>query len=164
MRQELNLKRLKECFNGLMPIKDSIGEELTKILVKINNEIHYVYEDQCLFQVRPKATVSSDKDVQDVTVEQTIVIDIDSAKFLVDMSKPTTCKNNKDSKEKLDYTLLSKSENVSNNYEEEIDFKDLTDEEKEKIYSEMCNFFSDEDVCFVILRTDKGVRLEIGYY
>ena len=171
MRKSLYLNNLIDLFYKYIPSKD---EYMTRILVKINNETHQIYEDQCLFQLRPKAP---NEQLGSMT-EQSIILDMDNCMFLSDLMNKEKHENNDNAIDNTlgDVALLSSNEpnNINKvkvdqrlmNYvfddnQKHISFNDLTDKEKEKIYLELCDYLGADYISVSIVKTDKGVELKI---
>lgn len=172
MRKVLYLKNLIDLFYKYMPSKNAIDEDMTKILVKINHETYEIYEDQCLFQLRPKA---SNEQLGSMT-EQSIILDMDNCMFLVDLMNKEKHENNTIDDKLGDVALLSGDEPsninkvkvdqrlmdyVFDDKQKHISFNDLSDKEKEQIYLELCDYLDADDISVSIVKTDKGVELKI---
>lgn len=177
MRKELTLFTLKELFNKIMSIKGDLGMKYTKIRVRVNHENHQIYEDQCLFQSRPK---SANEAFLAPEIEQNIIIDMDSCNFLTDFLNEDNYKdmNNIDDKKSLnDMVLLNNDDNylindkvkinpdlIIDKFEknpETISFNNLTVDQKEQIYLELCDYLDADGISVSIIKTDKGVELKI---
>lgn len=179
MRKELTLFTLKELFNKIMSIKGDLGMEYTKILVRVNHENYQIYEDQCLFQSRPKSVNNAFLAPE---IEQNIIIDMDSCNFLTDfLNEDNYIDKNNNTIEKSslgDMTLLSKEDNylindkvkvksdliydkLEEKLETPISFNNLTVDQKERIYLELCDYLDADGISVSIIKTDKGVELKI---